>query len=161
MKQKLQPGAELDLLTESELERTLQEVLRGLTHQPAQARGVANDKTDGAGALTLKVFEVPLGMGFFLNRLLVRTDGATVAAPFTGAGAFLEVLRNDLVVDFKSLVAAAAVPAGLPALFVYGDDSAEWFANGDVLSVRLTAGPVNAGVVASFKGKQSPIVVGN
>jgi hypothetical protein len=161
VKQRLQPGVELDLLTESELERTLQEVLRGFTHQPAQARGAQSGVTDGAGALTLKVFEVPMGMGFFLNRLLVRTDGATVAAPFTGAGAYLEVLRNDLVVDFKSLVAAAAVPAGLPALFVYGDDSAEWFANGDVLSVRLTAGPAAAGVVASFKGKQSPVVVGN
>jgi hypothetical protein len=161
VKTKLQPGVELDLLNESELERVLQETLRGFTHQPSQARGVASGPTDAAGALTLKIFEVPVGMGFFLNRLLVRTDGATVAAPFTGAGAMLEVLRNDLVVDFKSLVAAAAVPAGLPALFVYGNDSAEWFANGDVLSVRLTAGPVSAGVVASFKGEQAPVVVGN
>jgi hypothetical protein len=161
VKQKFQPGGELDLLTESELRKTLGEVLRGLTISPAQVRTVANGKTDGAGALTLPVFDVPMGMGFFLTRLLVRIDGATVAVPFTGAGAMLEVLRNDILVDFKSLVAAAAVPAGLPALMTYGEDSAEWFANGDVVAVRLTAVTINANVVASIKGKLQPLVVGN
>jgi hypothetical protein len=163
VRQKLQPGVELDLLTESELERTLQEVLRGFTHQPAQVRAIANGKINGAGdPLILPIYDVPVGMGFFLTRLLVRMDAVSVAIPFTAAGAMLEVLRNDLVVDFKSLVAGAAVPAGLPALFTYGADAAEWFANGDVVAIRVTAPTgANQNIVASIKGILSPVVVGN
>ena len=161
MKTKIVPGSEIDLLTESELKRTLDEVVRGLTIEPANVRAVTQGQTDATGALTLPVYEVPLGMGFDLTRLLVRIAGASVAVPFTGAGAMLEVLRNDLLVDFKSLVAAAVTPAGLPALLTYGSDSAAWFGNGDVVQVRLTAVTANATVTALAEGPMSPFVAGN
>ena len=161
MKQKLTPGGELDLLTESDLRKVVNEVMGGLTIEPAQVRALETGATDAAGALTLPVYDVPLGMGFKMTRLLVRIAGATVAVPFTGAGAMLEVLRNDLLVDFKSLVAAAVTPAGLPALITYGTDSAPYLTNGDVLVVRLTAVTATATVAAYTEGQLSPIVTGN
>lgn len=161
MKQRLTPGAEIDVLTESELTKALGEILRGKTDQPAQVRDEQAKQTDAAGGLELVCFTVPPGMGFYLNRLLVRADGFTAAIPFTGAGAMLEVLRDDTLVDFKSLVAAAAVPAGLPALLSYGTDSAAWFSNGSQVKIRITAGPALTNIVARISGILSPVVVGN
>lgn len=160
-KVRLQPGAELELLEPSDLAKALGEVKRGSTIEPANVRTLAAGKTDAAGFLLLPIYDVPNGMGFTLSRLLVTMEGATVAVPFTGAGAMLEVLRNDVLVDFKSLVAAAVAPAGLPALLTYGTDSAAWYANGDVVQVRLTALTASRGVTASIEGDLTPIVLGN
>lgn len=161
MKQRFQPGGELDLLTESELKKTLIEVMAGSTIEPAIVRTEGDAKADTAGNVTIEVYRTPAGMGFFLTRLLVRLDGASFAVPFTGAGAMMELLRNDAVVDGRSLVAAAITPAGLPQMLTWGEDSAPWYANGDLLAVRLTAVTANAVASVRIAGKQSPVVFGN
>lgn len=163
MKQRLQPGGEIDLLTADEVRDLIEQAIEPLRLHPARVRAEADAPTDAAGALTLEVYKVPPGMTFVLTRLLVRADGFTFAVPFNGAGAMLQVLRNDVVIDGKSLVAAAVTPdglSGLPALFTYGTDAGSFFSNGDAVAVRLTAGPLSTNVSARIEGRLSPLGLG-
>lgn len=148
MKQKIVPGAELDILSPEEAGSLIASLLGSQGRPEDRVRAEANKRTDAAGAVTLELYTVPVGQAFRLGRLLVSADGFTAAVPFTGAGAFVEILRNDVPVDFKSLTAAP----GLPALSEYSSFSAPYYTNGDMLAVRLTAGPSSTNIVARMEG---------
>ncbi len=152
------------MLTREELRAELDSLRLALALKPAIVRAEKDGDTTAAGALTLEFYKVPLGMSFALTRLVVLADGFTPAVPFNGAGAFLELLRNDVPIAWASLVAAAAIaPGALPFQLIDADSesSAAWFANGDCAAIRLTAGPVSTNIIARAQGVLEPIVQGN
>jgi hypothetical protein len=160
----LKPGAELDVLTRAELRDELEAIVGRLRGAPATVRAEADGQTTAAGAITEEVYKVPLGMSFKLTRLAVLADGFTPAVPFQGAGAFLELLRNDVPVAWCSLVAGAAIaPGALPMQLIDADspDSAAWYANGDCVAVRITAGPASTRILVRAQGTLEPVVIGN
>jgi hypothetical protein len=159
VRQLLKPGAELDLLTPGEAKSLFDELAARLAQRPATVRAEKDALTDAAGAVSFAVYQVPSGMAFHLTRLVVTIDGFTPAAPFTGAGAYLEILRNDVPVDFASLVAGSD---GLPRkFFAEGLDSSAYYANGDAVAVRIVAGPANTRLLARLQGLLEPVVLGN
>lgn len=160
----LKPGAELDVLTRDELRDELEAIVMRLRGAPATVRAENDGVTTAAGAVTVEVYKVPLGMSFKLTRLVVLADGFTPAVPFNGAGGFLELLRNDVPVAWCSLVAAAAIaPGALPMQLVDADspESAVWYANGDCVAYRITAGPASTATIGRAQGILEPIVTGN
>lgn len=162
MRQTLRPGAELELLTSSELQHALDAAVLRLAARPATVRAEDDAVTNAAGFVELEVYRVPQGMGFHLTRLLVLADGFTAAVPFNGAGAFLEVLRNDVAVDLVSLVAANPAGGSLPFKSdAHSEGAAPYYTNGDAVGVRITAGPVTTRVLVRLQGLLEPVVLGN
>lgn len=164
MKVALKPGAELDVLTRDELRDELEAIVARLRDRPATVRAEEDGRTTAAGAAEIELYRVPSGMSFKLTRLAVLAGGFSPAVPFQGAGAFLELLRNDVPVAWCSLVAGAAVaPGALPMQLVDADspESAVWYANGDVAAVRLTAGPASTDIIVRGQGILEPVVLGN
>jgi hypothetical protein len=162
VKQTLRPGAELELLTREELRGELRELEQALARRPAVVRAEKSFETDANGDASASVYKVPLGMAFRLSRVLVQLDGFTAAVPFNGAGAYLEVRRNDVMVDFLSLVAGAAGGGSLPAkLDTESDSSAAWFANGDDVVVVLESVTASRSGVVRIQGLLEPVVLGN
>ena len=161
MKVALKPGAEIETLTREELRAELESLRLALARNPATVRAEEDGATAATGALTLPFYQVPMGMGFKLTRCAVFADGFTPAVPFNGAGAFLELLRNDVPVAFQSLVAGAG--GGLPFVLIDADSesSAAWAGNGEQFAIRLTAGPASTGIIVRTQGVLEPIVLGN
>lgn len=161
---KIKAGEEFETLTPDELRRELDGLRLALAKKPAIVRFEKTGVTTGTGALTLEGYKVPLGMEFRLTRLGVLADGFTPAVPFNGAGAFLELLRNDVPTSWQSLVAAATVNASaLPSILVDADSetSAAYYANGDCVAVKLTAGPATTNITMRGEGVLNPFVEGN
>lgn len=148
-RQKIVPGAEIETLSADELRGVISEAFSGVGGAPETVMARANKLTDASGNLSLELYIVPAGQEFVLTRLVVEADGKTPASPFTGAGSYLQTLRNDEVVDFTSL---AAGTLGLPAISTDGEDSAPVFRQGDRVIVRIVSGPATTNVVASMRG---------
>lgn len=164
MRVTIKPGEQFETLTPDELKRELDSLRLALARKPANVRAEEDGQTTATGAVTTEVYKVPMGMEFRLTRLVVLADGFTPAVPFQGAGAFLELLRNDVAITWQSLVAGAAVyPGALPAVLVDADSesSAAYYANGDCVAIRLTAGPVSTRIIVRAEGVLNPFVEGN
>lgn len=164
MRVTIRPGEQFETLTPDELRRELNGLRVALAKKPANVRAEEDGVTTAAGAATVEVYKVPLGMEFRLTRLAVLADGFTPAVPFQGAGAFLELLRNDVALTWQSLVAGAAVaPGALPSVLVDADSesSAAYYANGDCVAIRLTAGPASTRLIVRAEGVLNPFVEGN
>ncbi len=164
MRVKIKPGEEFETLTPDELRRELDGLRIALAKKPAVVRFEKAGPTTATGALTLEGYKPPLGMEFRLTRLVVLADGFSPAVPFNGAGAFLELLRNDVPIAWQSLVAAAAINASaLPSILVDADSetSAAYYANADCVAVRLTNGPVSTNITVRGEGVLNPFVEGN
>lgn len=163
MKVALKPNAELDVLTRDELREELEAIVARLHDRPAVVRPDEEGATDAGGELELEFYRVPMGMAFRLTRVYVVADGFTPAVPFNGAGGFLELLRGGVPIVGVSLVAAAAEGGRLPMTLVDADspESAAWFANGEVVAIRITNGPASTGVGVRAQGTLEPIVLGN
>lgn len=161
MKVALKPNAELDLLTRDELREELEAIVARLRERPALVRGDEEGQTDASGNIgALEFYRVPPGMMFHLTRCHVLMQGVTPATPFTGAGAFLELLRNAVAVDWESLAAGSA---GLPSKLVDADSpqTAPVGTNGDVFAVRVQAVTATRQILVRFQGLLEPVVLGN
>lgn len=147
------PGKSLDIPTREEIASILGGLLGGPSEAAPAIRAEAAGKTDASGNLTLYIYTVPAGWAFRLTRLFVIPDSATFGNPFNGAGAYLQLLRNDIPIDGVSLVAAAVGGASLPVVLTEGITSAAYYANGDQVGIQLVAGPTSVGVTARIQGE--------
>jgi hypothetical protein len=149
VKQKLVPGAEFDFATPADI-AAIAEAISGIGGTPDVVRMTASGNTNAAGFLELPVYVVPAGQSFTLTRTVVEASGYTPGVPFIGAGAYLDILRNDVREDFVSLAAAP----GLPAIATDGETAGAVFQNGDTLIIRIVAGPPNTSITARIRGVQ-------
>lgn len=101
MKFTLRAGHDIDLLTESEVDRLLAKYARQAAEErranaPAPVRGAGDSElTDATGAATLRPYRVPQGYIFTLRHVIVSMDGASASAPFKVAGVAVEVRRDE------------------------------------------------------------------
>lgn len=149
MKQKMVPGAEIESVTPDELRGIIAEAFSGVGGAPEIVQARKDGTTDANGNLTLAVYTIPPGQEYVHTRMIVWAASATPASPWTGAGAYLLVLRNDIPVDFVSLVPGAT---GLPAISTDSESQAPVFRQGDTLSVQLVSGPATTNIVVSIRG---------
>jgi hypothetical protein len=153
VKQRIEPGASVDFLTPAEATSMLAELAGELAAPAEDVRVEADGTTNAAGALTFELFKVPTGQRARLVRLLVFDDAHSLASPFTGAGAELRVLRNDVIVDGVTLTTAP----GLPAILTEGITSAAVFMNGDSCQIQIVAGPATTHVLARGQFRLEPL----
>jgi hypothetical protein len=153
VKQTVAPGKQLDIPTLGEVAELLGGLLGGQSDSAPAVRGEASKATDASGNVIVPCYTVPAGMAFRLTRLYVKPDSATFGAQFTGAGAYLLILRNDIEVDGLSLVAGSVGGGALPVSWSEGITSAPYYMNGDQLQVQLIAGPASTGLLVRFQGE--------
>lgn len=147
MKFKLQAGQEVDVLDAAEAREIVAELLeRVRADREIPVRMGEGGQTDGAGAVTIPVYVVPLGREFALNRLLVDADGYTPAAPYTNAAGYIDVRRGGVRVDFVGL------SNGIPALSIDGKETANRFRNGETVEVVIVGGPANTSIQVEIHG---------
>jgi hypothetical protein len=149
VKAQLVPGAEIDFATPADV-AAIAEAIAGLGGTPDVVRMQASGMTTAAGFLELVVYAVPPGQSFILTRTIVEASGFTPGVPFTGAGAYLDILRNDVREDFVSLAEAP----GLPAISTDSETQGAVFQNGDQVIVRITGGPATTSITARIRGSQ-------
>lgn len=139
-------GAEIDLLTRTEAESMVAGFVR---EHPRRMRIPLNGKTDGAGAMVLEVYTVPMGRVFIVTRVIVGADGFTPGAPFQAPAGYLEIRRQGgQRTDFLSL----AAPGGLPAISTDSDSAGGIYINGETVEIALVAGPANTNVTVYVQG---------
>lgn len=157
MRQKLVPGAELDIATPGEVAAMIRGELAEISRR--RIRGGGQGKTDANGNLdAIALYTVPPGMEFELNRLLVVADGITAAVGFTsGPNAALEVRRSGQLIDFWTGALGTLGKLNLPASIAWGAAIAPILRNGEVLQVDIIGSPAgllaSAMVTVAFQGR--------
>ena len=151
MKQRVVPGAEIEAATPQEVGALVAELL-GATGRPQRpVRAEASKAADTSGNVRCPVYTVPAGMGFRLTRVYVTIDSATFGAPFTGSGAYLLILRNDVPVDGIPLTPGSGF--SLPAVLTTGITDAAYFENGDELAVQAFNLTASIGLLVRMQGE--------
>lgn len=158
MKVSLKPGAELDVLTQDELEDSLAAALSGFSRPPQTEEDFATFTLDSSGNSVLTgsatnvavaVYTVQVGYDFSLHRLTVEaataTTAYTVAAPYTNGSGGIAIYRNGRFVDGLNLA------SGLPMVFTYGGD-APIFRSRDRVELLVIGGPANGFVTVNVQG---------
>lgn len=152
VRQKLAPGAELDLLTEDELRSALSE-LRNIG--PVTVRPEESIHLDSAGNGTVDVYTVPAGMEFTLHRLRIDIDGADPGHTVNAANGWADILRDAVAEDFIQFAASAG---GLPQVKTWSGAAGIVFRNGETVQVKITAAPtVSVNVTVKLQGTLNPI----
>ncbi len=148
MRQKVVPGAELDVLTQEEMRALLKAELRtGVFERVVQA---ANGPLTAGGVGSIDAYTVPVGMEFRLCRVVVTADGFNYAAMFTNAAGGVTLLRDGQLVDGFNL------SLGLPNVWTAGSGSAPRFRNGQKVTVAIVGGPASANVTVNLEGDLFP-----
>ena len=167
MKVKLSPNAELDLLTQEELDQSLtaaiERFLSGHNRRPGTIREPVAVELDASGntaigpksPIGVPLYKVPAGYRFALHRLSIKADGFTFAAPFTNAAGFLELQRSGLMVDGLPLTSP-----GLPLVFTTGTADSIVYDNNQTVDLLISGGPASTAVQLVLQGTLSPIVLG-
>jgi hypothetical protein len=154
MKVKLEPGAELEMLTQGEVENAMTAALSGFSRPPQTDRDIATFTLDASGDsvivgsatnVPVLVYRVKAGYDFSLHRLIVSADGYTAAVPWTNSNGGVSIFRNGLFVDGINLA------AGMPIVFSYGGDAPVLSGN-DELQVLVTGGPTSTAVTVTVQG---------
>lgn len=100
MKQKLEAGSSIDVLTSGELASETQKILDALRNLSIESFVMDVETVAQATAagtiVNFEVYEVPLGHKCEIHRIHVNAPGATPAAPFAPAGGWLGFYRNDV-----------------------------------------------------------------
>ena len=151
MKTRIVPGAEIETVTPLEASQLIAELLGAGGRPQVPLRAEQAGKTDAGGNATVYAYTVPPGMGFRLTRVLVQADGFTPGAPFTGAGAYLEIIRNDVMVDFLPLTVGSG--GSLPSAWSESESDAPYYANGDAAGIRVNLGPATTGLLVRIQGE--------
>lgn len=165
MKTKLLAGHEIDMLTKDELREVLGLVLSEQIEQfrkssTEHVRAELQTVTDGTGAASINVYQVPIGMKFRLARLVVASPGFSFAAKFTNAAGAIEVRRNaEQLIDGVNLNPSAAAgdqSVGIPWVQTYSSDARPEWQNGEQVTVNVIAGPATANITALVEGELYP-----
>lgn len=154
MKFKLRAGAELDSLTQDELDASLARALEAYAARsrvdeqaPRWIRADASGQLDANGNGTIDVYRVRNGQELRVRRFLVEVDGYNAANPTPGGG--VQLLRDGLLESFQG--------GPLPALGTCTEGAEPHMRNGDLVQVQVIAGPANAMVTATVEG---PLYIG-
>jgi hypothetical protein len=157
MKFTLKPGAELDLLTQDELEETLKrvrdEAVSGYSRPATDYRDFQATRLDGNGNSgipgaannpnTVALFEIKQGYSLRLHRLAIQAEGSTFATTYTGG--YIYLYRAGRFIDFANLA------LGLPVVFSYTSD-APIYNNGETVDILVSAGPKNTNLICDIQG---------
>lgn len=147
---RIEPGAVLEFTTPEEAKAIVYEALGSFLELPLVVRPSAQGTTTSGGALTLEVYDVPVGFEFVLTRLVIEADGFTPGAPYTAAGAYVLVRRQGGArVNFASLVSGSGQ---LPTLFTDSVTSGAHFRNGEKVEVVVSGGPASTGIQVTAEG---------
>ena len=154
MKFKLRAGAELDSLTQDELDASLARALEALHERrrvdeqaPRWIRADASGQLDANGNGIIDVYRVRQGQELRVRRFLLEVDGYNAAASFQGGG--IQLLRDGLLESFQG--------GPLPALGTCTEGAEPHMRNGDLVQLQVIAGPANAMVTATVEG---PLYIG-
>ncbi len=157
----LKPNAELDVLTQAELEESLSELRSGFSRPASTDRWIGSTKLDANGNTTvgstpgaIKTFRVPVGYSFSLHRITFKSDGSTFAVPFTNAAGYIEIQRQGQMVDGITLNSP-----GFPLVFTAGSAQAPVYDNGDRVEILIVGGPANTPVAIYIQGTLEPLTV--
>lgn len=147
-KQKIVPGATLDIPTSDELAAVVRAEFRHEVRERVRAQ--AGAKTDANGAVTVSPYTVDTGMEFRLTRVLVEADGYSYAAMFTNAAGAVTIQRGGQVLDGYNLA------TGIPNAWTGGSADAPRYRNGEKVDVVVVGGPANTNVNVRIEGDLYP-----
>ena len=152
---RLEHGAELDLLTQEELEAELDRVARRYFGGPQRQWPEGSIALDASGnAAETKIYTVPVDRTFMVHRVVFLVDGATPAAPaFSAAAGYVGIVRNGNLVDWV----ATSTTVGLPQNLRYGSESGLFFGPREVVAAVAGAGPASKTVRIFLQGTLSPL----
>src|SRR5581483_4856624 len=164
---KLQAGQELDFVTPDELRQILREVASGFLRPPQTVRPVAaialnaggnsvlpsGSAAGSAAAVTVSLYEVPVGYRFRLHRMTIKPDGFTFGAPFTNAAGFIDIVQGELMRDGISFASP-----GLPAVWSAGTADGIDYSTGDYVRVSVSGGPPSTNLSIRMQGTLEPYV---
>jgi hypothetical protein len=169
MKQKLTAGAELDLLTQEELEATVQGIVSGFRRPTTPWRDVSGSTGVASGDIQVTLsLPVKPGYELVLVRLVLDAPGSafTPAAPYTAAGSYSNLLRSTTnavvgqgeVLDFASNVSGGPGAPGIPQRWLFGDSFGPRFREGEILAVFVHLPPASTALRLLGEGYLSPLV---
>lgn len=161
MKVKIAPGAELDLLSEEELHRTLTTVLSGFARGPVTNRipvvvalNSSGNTQVGSTAGPVPLFKVPSGYTFTLHRAAFQLDGYTFGVPYTSNSGYLEIQRAGLMMDGIPLTSP-----GLPRVLTGGSADGILFDNNETVDLLVVTGPASKSLQVVLQGTLEPLTV--
>lgn len=161
MKQKLTAGAELDLLTAQELRTITEELISGYLRPDMPRRDEDGLLSGATGDVTLSLPPVPRGMEIVYTRVVIEAPGSafTPATPYNAAGSYIALMRNDIeLLDFVSLVAAAANGGGIPYRFgPWSVANGIRVRDGEQLRALVHVPPASTGLILRGEGFLSPL----
>ena len=152
MRQKIVPGAELEVLTPLEAVELLEHLYREEVEY--RVRGAATIALDATGAGQDEVYNPPLGMEFEARR--VSIDLASATDPFTGAvllnaaGKTIEYLRSGTRIEWGQPSYGAAIQ--VPGVQTWGDEQGPYIRNGEVFEVRARGLTANGSLDVTVEG---------
>jgi hypothetical protein len=162
MKQKIKVGGrevELDVLVKEELRTTLEETISGYLRPTSPRRDEDGLISGASGDVTITLPPVPRGMEVVYTRVVIEAPGSafTAAAPYNAAGAYLNLLRDQELLEPLSLVAGAANGGGIPWRWTWSTSYGIRFRDGEALSVFIHVPPASTPLVLRADGFLSPL----
>lgn len=169
MKFKLSPGAELDVLTQSELEETLSRIrdeLRSGFSRPAityrDFNATTLDSNGNSGILgapvagnptAVDLFEVKQGYGWRLHRLAINAEGVTPGTQYVDG--YLLLMRSGRLIDFAGVFNGTAIALSFPVVFTYTSD-APLYNNGETVQLLVSGGPAATNLICDLQVTLEP-----
>lgn len=123
----------------------------------------ATGQTDANGNLDLKIYTVPMGMQFLIDRVNIEDGTHTPGNGFTAAGCWLALMRGDKwqpgsIIDFLPNPPNANGVI-LPALFSDGPGEAGIFRGGEIIGLHIvgTVTLANTDIWVRIQGMIEPV----
>lgn len=135
MKQRINPGGTLDILTQDELVKLIRRP-EEITHM----RINSNIVLDATGSGDDEIYKVPIGYEFEVRRIAFTLTGNIPSDPNTGnvlltvAGKFIAYMRGGDVIEYGQPQYGAAVQ--VPGVQTWSAEQGPHLANGEVFGVQ-------------------------
>jgi len=141
VRQKLVPGAELDILTPTEAVELLRAMFEDQVHD--RVRAEESKVADANGNVVLDVYTVPLGFEFEVRRFVLTADGITRGTQINfGVGAYGSLSRGDELIGYLGQTGGSS--AGVPSEGSYGSEQGPYLRNGETLRLNIAGAAVAA-----------------
>jgi hypothetical protein len=160
LKQKLQAGNEIDVLTSDEMAALLSPLTEALwlTESFDIVDVETQAQASAGGAFSTEIYTVPVGYIARLNRIEVNAPGATAATPLNTAGAQIGLFVNDPAVVSNQFEAIPQIGTTTiaPSFFREGTDSAKRLQPGTKLFAAGTGLAANQNLYFKFQMRLEP-----
>lgn len=151
MKQRITPGAMIDVLTQDELVKLIKR-----PEQDTRIRASSSVALNASGNGVDEIYKVPAGYDFELRRIVLTMTGAVPSDPNTGnvalnaAGKFVALMRSDQLLEYLQPSYGAAIQ--VPGAQTWGYQQGPYLRNGEVLGIQAAGLTANTQLSVYIEG---------